>query len=115
MYNLFDAGNYDWCLFLSHLILEKLIKAVHCQNLPDVPVLKIHDLVRLTVKAGIPISDKQEGLLEKFTGFQMAARYPEDKRDFYKVCTKEYTLSALNEFEEIKEWLTSILNRKFST
>ncbi|MDR0858218.1 MAG: HEPN domain-containing protein [Oscillospiraceae bacterium] len=115
MRNLFDSGNYDWCLYLCHLILEKLIKAVHSQKFPAVPVLKIHDLTRLCLKAEIPIDDRQEDLLEKFTGFQLAARYPEEKRDFYQVCTREFTLSALDEFEEIKEWLTSILNRKFST
>jgi len=27
--SLFSSGKYDWCLFISHLVLEKLIKAFY--------------------------------------------------------------------------------------
>ncbi len=29
---LFQSGKYDWCLFIAHLVLEKILKAVYVKN-----------------------------------------------------------------------------------
>ena len=33
MNHLFDKGHYTWSLFVGHLVVEKLLKAVYTQNL----------------------------------------------------------------------------------
>ena len=30
--SLFSAGKYDWCLFLGHLVLEKVLKALYVKD-----------------------------------------------------------------------------------
>ena len=30
--SLFKSGKYDWCLFITHLVLEKTLKAVFVKN-----------------------------------------------------------------------------------
>ncbi|HED08412.1 MAG TPA: HEPN domain-containing protein [Ignavibacteria bacterium] len=44
---LFSSGKYDWCLFISHLVLEKLLKAFYVKNNHNKIPPKTHNLVRL--------------------------------------------------------------------
>ncbi len=44
---LFSSGKYDWCLFICHLVLEKLIKAFYVKNNDNKIPPKTHNLVRL--------------------------------------------------------------------
>ena len=44
---LFEAGKYDWALFLGHLVLEKTLKAIYVQNNENRIPPKLHNLVRL--------------------------------------------------------------------
>ena len=44
---LFEAGKYDWSLFVGHLVLEKLLKAVYVQNNDNKIPPKLHNLVRM--------------------------------------------------------------------
>jgi HEPN domain-containing protein len=49
MHNLFKTKDYVWALFVGHLVIEKLIKALHVKrNKSD--ALFIHDLRRLISK-----------------------------------------------------------------
>ena len=43
---LFENGKYDWCLFIAHLVLEKMLKAFYVKNIGKLS-LRIHDLVRM--------------------------------------------------------------------
>ena len=49
---LFENKKYDWCLFIGHLVLEKVLKAHYVKNYNKLPP-KIHNLVRLTEISGI--------------------------------------------------------------
>ena len=54
MQNLFNSKDYVWCLFLGHLVIEKLIKAIAVKN--DLSVVpKIHDLNKLANAAGLVV------------------------------------------------------------
>lgn len=45
MHNLFNSKDYHWSLFIGHLILEKLLKAIYIKNVSNNPP-RIHDLLR---------------------------------------------------------------------
>lgn len=47
---LFQHQRYDWCLFLGHLIIEKVLKAFWVRDNPNVPILRIHNLNKLAEK-----------------------------------------------------------------
>jgi HEPN domain-containing protein len=106
--SLFDTGHYDWCLFIGHLVLEKILKAHYVNNTGEVPP-KIHDLVRLASKTKLPISENQKNFLEKVNDFLIEARYPDEKLEFYKTCTKEFTDKNLQKIKDIYQWLKSNL------
>jgi len=44
---LFDNRRYSWSLFLGHLLIEKLLKALYVKNYSDHPPYT-HNLIKLT-------------------------------------------------------------------
>jgi len=46
MLNLFLSKDYHWSLFMGHLVIEKLLKALYIKNV-DTNVPRINDLLRL--------------------------------------------------------------------
>jgi HEPN domain-containing protein len=105
---MFITGKYNWCLFIGHLVLEKTLKAHFVLANNDVPP-KTHDLVRLSKKTNLVLTEEQIDILERVNSFNMEARYPEEKFSFYKQCTKEYTELNFNQIKELFQWLKSNL------
>ena len=110
MNNLFNNGDYVWTLFLGHLVIEKLIKALIAKNdLENIP--KIHDLNKLIKLTNIHISDEYTDDLDAITTFNIEARYPDYKKEFYKKCTKEFAGTYFDKIIGIRKWLLEQLNK----
>lgn len=88
---LFSSGKYDWCLFICHLVLEKLIKAFYVKNNHNKIPTKTHNLVRLVQLVQVKLEEKHLLFLDEVNDFNMEVRYPEYKNEFYKTCTKDFT------------------------
>ena len=73
--HLFEKGDYHYCLFLGHLVLEKALKALYVKNVDINPPYK-HSLPLLAKKANLKLTDYQLSLLEDVTEFNIEARYP---------------------------------------
>jgi len=101
---IFSAGKYDWCLFIAHLVLEKTMKAIYFKNTELFPP-RTHDLVRLANLAGIEIDDETSEFLDAVNTFNISARYPDEKMQFYKLCTYEFTTENFRRIKEIQKWL----------
>lgn len=106
--SLFEKGHYVWCLFVGHLILEKIIKAHFVKDTGVTPP-KIHDLVKLASKTKIPFTDEQKQFLLKVNNYNLESRYPEYKQHLYKMLTKEYTTENFTKIMEMYKWLKLIL------
>ncbi|WP_019851038.1 HEPN domain-containing protein [Desulfitobacterium sp. PCE1] len=52
MMNLFKSKDYHWSLFLGHLVIEKLLKALFVKNVAEENVPRTHNLLLLANKAG---------------------------------------------------------------
>ena len=104
-----DSKHFDWSLFVGHLALEKLLKAHWVKNnAGDIPP-KIHHLVRLANEAKLSLTDEQSEFLADVNGFNIEARYPEQKLAFYKLCTKEFASEKLNKIKEYYGWLRRMI------
>ena len=98
------------CLFMGHLVIEKLLKALYAKNNRNVPYApKSHDLLHLAEKTELELTDRQEDLLDTITRFNMNARYDDYKKEFYLKCTDEYTEQQLKNIEEVRLWLKNLL------
>ncbi len=111
MINLYESKDYHWSLFIGHLVLEKLLKAVYVKNVDNNPP-RTHDLLRLADKALISSSDKQKDLLDLITTFNISARYPDYEQSFYRKCTKDYTSENIDKIKELRIWLLEIIESK---
>ncbi len=88
MLHLIEKGDFTWALFIGHIVIEKLLKAWHVQNTSDNIPPFIHDLVRLTEKGGLSLSENQKDILDTITTFNLRARYDDYKMEFHKKSTK---------------------------
>ncbi|MEK6657795.1 MAG: HEPN domain-containing protein [Nitrospirota bacterium] len=101
---MYKTKKYPYALFMAHLSLEKLLKAI---------VVKItrehapytHSLPLLAEKLDIEIPPKIMKKLAKFMEFHFEARYPEEQKKFYKKCSKEFANKSMQEIKEVYTWL----------
>ncbi|MCI5115236.1 MAG: HEPN domain-containing protein [Candidatus Electrothrix sp. AW2] len=105
--NLFTAKKYDWSLFIGHLVLEKILKAVFVQKNNNKLPPKTHNLLRLAEQSRIELSEEQEMLLDRVSEFNIETRYPQYKNEFYKKCTSEFAEEYFRKIEEMAAWLKS--------
>jgi HEPN domain-containing protein len=106
MDNLCQSGNYNYSLYIGHLILEKILKAHFVKvNLENPP--RTHDLLKLVQNSKIEIDDKLKSLLMRINTFNIEARYPDEKLSFYLICTKEFAETNIEIIKELYQWLKS--------
>jgi len=111
MIHLYESKDYHWSLFMGHLVIEKLLKALCVKNKGN-NALKIHDLLRIAEQAGIDLTEEQQDDLDTITTFNISARYPDYKQSFYKKCTHEFTTSNIIKIKELREWLLSMIEKE---
>ena len=104
MHNLFNSKDYDWSLFIGHLVTEKLLKAYYIKN-KDENYPQIHDLLRLADRAGFILNDEQKDLLDEITSFNISVRYEDYKKEFIKKCTEEFADKYIAKIEEFRKWI----------
>lgn len=104
MKNLLKSRDYSWALFIGHLVIEKLLKA-HYVKIQKKHALFTHDLLRLSSKCGLDVTDEFEEWLDEISTFNLNVRYDNYKQDFFKLCTKEFTVEWIQRIERIREWL----------
>ncbi|MFC2081265.1 HEPN domain-containing protein [Bacteroidota bacterium] len=108
MENLMNSGDYNWAMFLGHLVIEKLLKAVYV-NVNKKHAIHGHVLLRLTSDLGLELDSEKEEWLDQITTFNLNARYDSYKQEFYKLCTKEFATEWKSKIEELRIWLLNQL------
>ncbi len=109
----YESKQYTWSLFIGHLVLEKLLKAIYAKVNSDNPYPpKIHNLNIIAEKCGLELDEKQTKILFTCNSFNISARYEDYKNEFYKKCTDEYTIAQIKNIEEMREYLKNILETK---
>ena len=104
MLDLLEKGHYSWSLFIGHLVLEKLLKAVYSQKYTKNPPL-IHDLFRLAERSKLELNEDQKDILDTVTTFNIQARYDDYKLEFHNKCTKDFTEKWIRSIKEFRIWL----------
>jgi HEPN domain-containing protein len=105
---LFSGRKYLWCLFLSHLVIEKALKAPYVNVYDDTPP-KIHNLLNLAKKINIDFNKDQLVMFDRLNVFQISARYPDYKNQLNSICSEEFTNDIFQKTKELFEWLKSQL------
>jgi len=108
MEDMFHTKNNHWALFMGHLVIEKLAKALYVKQKADYPPL-LHDLRRILEKSGIEIDTDQRIILDTITRFNINARYDDYKNSFYKLCTDNFTQEWIVKIKECRLWIKTML------
>lgn len=108
--SLFRTGKYDYCLFLCHLMIEKMLKAIVSKVTKDHPPYT-HNLLYLAGKAELDLTKAQMALVEQINEFNLEIRYPEDLKEFRKKINRAYARKYFSFSKEIWKWLREQLNQ----
>ncbi len=102
---LFQNQRFDWCLFLGHLVIGKVIKAFFVRDNPTELVPQIHNLSRLAERTKLQFTTEQRTLIAEISQFNIKARYPDYKFEFYQKCTRGFTQEYFTKIKELYQWL----------
>jgi HEPN domain-containing protein len=105
---LFESKKYSWALFVGHLMIEKLLKALFVKENGQHPPL-IHNLYRLAELSKIDLTDEQSDMLDKITTFNINARYEDYKKEFSSLCTFDFTKNWIEKINIIRSWIKMML------
>jgi HEPN domain-containing protein len=109
MIDLFKTKNYNWSLFMGHLVIEKLLKAQYIFIKNEFPPLT-HDLRRILEKADIAIESDLKIILDSISRFNINARYDDYKQSFQKLCTLKFTKEWIEKIKETRIWIKQELS-----
>ena len=108
--SMFDAKRYPYTLFMCHLSVEKLLKAIIVkQTSKHAPYT--HNLVELGKNSKIDFKEAEQVLLADLKEFNLEARYPEWRKDFYKKANRKYTEKYLLQTKVLFLWLKKYLKK----
>jgi hypothetical protein len=68
-----------------------------------------HNLYRLAELSNLELSEEQTDWLYRITTFDLNARYDDYKKEFYTLCTPEFTEEWTNKIKILQQWIKQIL------
>ncbi len=101
---LFFSKSYGWSLFLGHISTEKLLKALYVKKFNEHAPFT-HNLYRLAELIGLELSDEHADWLDEITSFNLNARYDDYKKEFYNLCTPQYTETWIKKIKVLRIWI----------
>ena len=105
---LFSSKSYHWALFMGHISIEKLLKANFVKQTGNHAPFT-HNLYRLAELSGLEISEEYAEWLFKITTFNLNARYDDYKKEFYSICTAEFTKEWIEKIKTLQQWIKQML------
>lgn len=107
---MFITKRYPYCLYMCHLAVEKILKSLLMQQTENHPPFT-HNLVALAKGLEIIFDEEQKILLADLTEFNIEARYPEWKKEFYKRADRKYTNDYFTKAQKLQKWLKKFLKK----
>jgi HEPN domain-containing protein len=98
---IFISGKNDWALFIGHLAVEKMLKALWVKQQESNTPPKTHSLIKLAEESLFSCSENDRLLLLEISNFNLATRYPDYKFSFHKKCTREFTENYIINIKEL--------------
>jgi len=106
--HLYNKKDYSWCLFIGHLIIEKVLKALYVKKYKKESPYT-HNILFLIDKISLKIDENMFATLAEINTFNIEARYPDYKLQFYKKCNKKFTAYYYKKIKEIYKWLKKMI------
>lgn len=101
---MFKGRRYIYVIFMCHLSVEKLLKAMVAKKINKIPP-KTHDLLYLMKLADVEIPIEHQKIIAHLNQASIPARYPEDISKMAKQYTKEIAQRYLKDTQNLLKWL----------
>jgi len=110
MIAMFDSKRYSWSMFVGHLMVEKLLKALFVKANSNFSPF-IHNLLRLAEKCNLELNDDQRLFFATVTAFNINARYDDYKMSFQKTCTPEFSAIWIEQIKINRLWIKRLIEQ----
>jgi HEPN domain-containing protein len=101
---MFNTRRYIYVIFMCHLSLEKLLKALVCEVNQNIPP-KSHNLIYLVKLSNIELPKNYLDFIAKINNASIVTRYPEDFSRTLDAYPKGIAQEYLSITKEIHQWL----------
>lgn len=101
---MFQSRRYVYVIFMCHLSVEKLLKAIVCRLTKRVPP-KTHDLFLLIKLADLKLAQGFQLLIAHLNTASIPTRYPEDISKLTKQYNRHTAERYLDETKRFLKWL----------
>lgn len=102
--HMLKSGRNIYVIFMCHLTVEKLLKAVYVEVYQKTPP-KTHDLILLTEKASIEFTDDVMDFIGKLNNASVVTRYPQNLSELKASYPKKVAEEYLKETKKVARWL----------
>ena len=101
---MFKSKRFIYVVFMCHLAIEKMVKAVISAETEGLPP-KSHSLLYLSDKALIKYPEDKQEFIEQLDNVSVVTRYPEDLKKMAREFNKNKTKEVLDMTRRILRWL----------
>jgi HEPN domain-containing protein len=102
--HMLKSGRYIYVIFMCHLAIEKLLKAVVAQIQEEHPP-RIHDPQKLALLGGVEMPMPHQAFIAKLNALSIATRYPEDLQRMVERYPKAVAQEFLDKSQGFARWL----------
>ncbi len=99
-----DSGRLYFVVFMCHLTIEKLLKAVIVER-EGVEPPRVHNLIALATRGGIELPDEHRALVNELDNMGVVTRYPDGRRAIADILTPPWTAGVYERTARFTEWL----------
>ena len=107
---MFNTRRFSWSMFIGHLMIEKLLKALFVKTNNEYPPF-IHNLLRLAEKCNLDLNEEQRIFFATVTAFNINARYDDYKMSFQKTCTPEFSSTWIEKLKTNRSWIKQLIEK----
>lgn len=102
--HMFQSGRFLYVIYMCHLSLEKLLKAVVAENQDPLPP-RTHNLYHLIQLIGLKVPENFKKLFADLNAMSLPVRYPEDLEQLSMQYDKKVAEDYLKQTKECIQWL----------
>ena len=102
--HMLQAGRYIYVIFMSHMALEKALKALVTEETQKIPP-RTHNLIDLAQRAQLVLSQEQQDFLGKINNTSVVVRYPDDLSEVVSQYPEAIAQDYLKRTKELIIWV----------
>jgi HEPN domain-containing protein len=102
--SLFKSRRYIYVIFMCHLAVEKVLKAILTEISSDAPP-RTHNLYRLLELGRLEVPEVHNDIVAKLNTMSITTRYPEDLEAFSAEITRKLVREYFTKTKDLLQWL----------